>query len=727
MGEIRLETPLSETPGIAPGFLKKLQKLGLNTIRDLLWHFPVRYEDFSDIYKISDVVPGQLVTIQGTIEDADMRRAWRKRMTIVEATIRDDSGTIKAIWFNQPYILQTLKSGRLANFSGKVGVTNSELYLRHPAHEFIGSRNKTTTHTGRLVPIYPETRGLTSRGIRFLVQPILNNLEEVEEWLPQETLRRQKLFDIHSALWSIHFPKKLADAEAARRRFAFENLFLLQLLNIQRKAKLAEHKAPQIMTNLDELKRMVALLPFKLTFSQKRSLWEILQDMEHPRPMNRLLQGDVGSGKTVVAALAACVAAQNGYQTALMAPTEILAEQHFATLMNLLARLKLSPQPAVGLITGSGAKILYAEGLHADVKKEIFARKISSGEIAVAVGTHALISGKNKKSFSFKKLGLAVIDEQHRFGVRQRALLIDDYSKKNAPLPHFLSMSATPIPRTFMLTIFGDLDISLITEMPAGRKRVITKIVSPDERADAYEFMRGQVQAGRQVFVICPRISPAEENESAAEKNPARYYNSSLFKKLEIKSVTEEYEKLSQKVFPEFSVAMLHGQLKAKEKQEIMSKFREGKTNILVSTSVIEVGVDVPNATIMIIEGSERFGLAQLYQFRGRVGRGEHQSFCFLFTDSEGGSTKARLTAILEAKNGLELAEKDLKIRGPGEFLGETQSGFPDSAMSGLQDLTLVVSARREAASLLESDPKLKEYYPLKNKLSSFQKQIHPE
>jgi len=896
MPGIHLETSLSDISGITTGFLKRLERLGIRTIHDLLWHFPVRYEDFSEISKISDVIPGQLVTIRGTIESADIRQAWKRRMTIIEAVIKDDSGSIKATWFNQPYLLQTLKPGRIANFSGKVAVNSSEIYLRHPAHEFIGRAGKATTHTGRLVPIYPETRGLTSRGIRFLIHPILTNLEEIEEWVPEETLRVHSLPTVRAALWSIHFPQELSDADDARRRFTFENLFLLQLVNIRRKQKLAEKNASIIKLPISELRRMVDKLPFKLTFSQKRSLWEILKDMEKSKPMNRLLQGDVGSGKTVVAALAAFAAAGSGYQTAIMAPTEILASQHFATLQKTLYHIELVKKPTIGILTGSIARIVYGDDLATDVSKKAFAEKSRDGAIDIIIGTHALISGTGKKKI-FKKLGLVVIDEQHRFGVNQRKALItrtftdstqtdteksssdtkealvyeeitykirgavfevkkrlglghkeNIYQKalekefkkvglaiekeKAMPIsydnekigvyrpdfliehkiileikalpsvgkfekaqiwhylkgssyrlallvnfgrndveikriingfqspvesvsspsssvyvPHFLSMSATPIPRTFMLTIFGDLDVSLITELPVGRKRVETRIVPPHERDRAYEFIRVSVKTGRQVFVICPRIDKTQTLTDATRTNTDTAYPSdkragnfmenllpreSVFSPrqsaaFDVKSVTEEYEKLSKHIFPEFKVAMLHGQLKAKEKQDIMEKFRLGNTQILVSTSVIEVGVDVPNATIMMIEGSERFGLAQIYQFRGRVGRGEHQSYCFLFTDSESASTRARLKAILEAKNGFELAELDLKIRGPGEFLGEAQSGFPDSAMSGLQDLKLVVETKREASAILEVDPKLEDHPLLLARLDMYRQNLHLE
>lgn len=692
-----LSTFLADIPSIGPRFGQKLKRLNIATVGELLYHFPTRYEDFSQIYPIADLEPGQQATVQGVVENIDLRHSFRRHMTVVEAKIRDDSGAVRAVWFNQPYVKNVLRPGLLVNLSGKVAASDEDLYLSHPTYEPItGNDRQMTKHTGRLVPIYPETRGLTSKGIRFMIQPILQRLAPLREWLPPEVRRINRLPEVNTALRDIHFPERIEDALQAKRRFAFEDLFLLQLLNLRQKLKLAGEKAPVIPTDIEWLKKILAQLPFELTLSQKRSLWEILKDIQRPRPMNRLLQGEVGSGKTAVAALAATVAAKNGFQTAIMAPTEVLARQHFETFRKLFSGMTEFAQPPLGLLTANTQK------------KGSLRQLIRKGEVKIVIGTHALIA----KGTAFHNLGLVVIDEQHRFGVEQRAGLANQKTQK--ALPHFLSMSATPIPRTLMLTVFGDLDISTIDELPGGRKKIITKIVAPQNRAKAYGFIRAQIKRGRQAFVICPRIEPSE-------------VESANLKLWEVKSVKEEFEKLSQKIFPDLKVEMLHGQLKAKVKEGIMKKFREGKTDILVSTSVIEVGVDVPNATIMMIESAERFGLAQLYQFRGRVGRGEHQSFCFLFTESASKTTAARLKAIVEAKNAFELAEKDLELRGPGEFLGQKQTGLPDAAMKGLQNADLVKAARASAVKILESDPNLKKYPELLGKIREFEQKIHLE
>lgn len=877
-GPVKLLMPLLGIKGISPKFLKQLQKLGLQTVKDLLWHFPARYEDFSQIYKIADLEPGQQATIQAVVQEVGVRHTWRRHMAIVEALVSDHSGSLRIVWFNQPYIAQTLKPGKTVNFAGKVSISEEgEIYLSHPAYETVNGRNfgnnEETRHTARLVPVYPETKGLTSRGLRFLIQPLLNNLESLPEWIPKEILEKYDLTEVNDALKKIHFPSKVEEALEAKKRFSFEDLFLLQLSNLKQKLRLAEEKAPAIKTDLETVKTFIRELPFELTFSQKKSLWEIIKDLEKSHPMNRLLQGDVGSGKTVVAAMAAFIAAQNGFQTAIMAPTEVLARQHFLTFKKLISRTAAFHQPSIGLLTSSDSKIIYETDLETNIKKTDLQKKIKSGEIKITIGTHALI----QKSVGFKKLGLVVVDEQHRFGVRQRQALarginaeqtqnnteensgsdnvlykeltykirgalfevkkalggghkenvyqksvrqelekrkvgfneekqipiyydgkkvgtyrpdfvienkvilelkvlpfvgknekrqlwtylrdseyrlalLANYSpaelqierviydaarssasvpQNSAYVPHFLSMSATPIPRTLMLTVFGDLDISLITELPAGRKNIVTQIVPPDDYEKTYNFIRREVKRGRQVFVICPRIEPAQNNSEQTRNNAEFFPRSSASVprssalQWEVKSVKEEYEKLSKKIFPDLRVAMLHGQMKSKEKEGVMREFRGGRIDILVSTSVVEVGVDVPNAAIMMIEGAERFGLAQLYQFRGRVGRGEHQSYCFLFTNLK--SANERLKAILEAKNGFELAERDLKIRGPGEFLGETQTGFSDLAMKALQDVELVKSSREAAAKILNQDQKLKKHPLLKFRLQEFGKNIHPE
>ncbi len=706
MAQVALDTPLFEVLGAKSAFLKRLERLGLMNVRDLLWHFPFRYEDFSKIYPIADLEPGQQATIQGVIEEVHVGHSWRKHMSIVDATIADDTESIRAVWFNQPYVANVLKVGRLANFAGKVSISEEgDLYLSHPSYEIVHATE--TKHTARLVPIYPETRGLTSRGLRFIIQSVLKRAPTLKEWIPEPTLAKLGFPELNHAIHSIHFPKRMEDAAAARKRFLFEDLFLLQLANLQQKLKLAREKAPVVTADIEKVKAVLARLPFALTDSQKKSLWEIIKDIERPRPMNRLLQGDVGSGKTVVAAVAAMVAAENKYQTAFMAPTEILARQHFETMKGLLAKLPEELQPTIGLVTGSGATVLYENDVAAPVSKPAMAEKVAAGEIAIVFGTHALI----QKTLRFKNIGLVIVDEQHRFGVRQRAELV---TKKNGIIPHFLSMSATPIPRTLMLTVFGDLDLSLITELPGGRKPVATKIVLPIERQATYTFVKKQIKEGRQAFVICPRI---EKSEVLDLPNAV----------LEMRSVKEEYEKLRTKIFPDLRIAMLHGQMKGKEKTEIMQRFKAREFDLLVTTSVVEVGVDVQNASIMLIEGADRFGLAQLYQFRGRVGRGEYQSYCFLMAESDAKAANARLKAIMEAKNGFELAEKDLALRGPGQFFGEVQTGLPDIAMTALQDPMLVKASREAAAALLQSDPSLKASLPLKAKVAEFRTGLHLE
>jgi len=743
MPQIAEETPLFEIVGARAPFLRRLEKLGIATVGDLLRHFPSRYEDFTKIYKIAELEPGQQATIQGVIEEVHTRQSFRRHMSIVEAVIADDSGSIRAVWFNQPYIANILKAGRAANFAGKTSVSEEgEIYLSHPAHEILRGGlpsavdadgdgpmgvivEPITSHTARLVPVYPETRGLTSRGIRYILQTLFKKKPTFKEWLPDSVREELHFPELNEAFHAIHFPEHIENAAHAKKRFSFEELFLLQLLNARQKLKLAAEKAPAITADIEKIKDILAKLPFELTASQKKSLWEIIKDIEKPKPMNRLLQGDVGSGKTVVAAVAAIIAAWNGHQTAFMAPTEILARQHFETMKKFFASIALPDQPPIGLLTGSGATVLYANGLEAKLSKADIQKKVLDGEVKIVFGTHALI----QKSVAFQSLGFVVIDEQHRFGVRQRAELTTK-KDKSVPIPHFLSMSATPIPRTLMLTVFGDLDLSLITELPVGRKAIETKIVAPLERQKTYAFIREEVNKGRQVFVICPRIDPAEEDEAPGTKGESKEVKTAvkgMFKKLELKSVKEEYEKLSKKIFPDLRVAMLHGQMKPKEKETVMKQFKDREFDILVATSVVEVGVDIPNATIMMIEGAERFGLAQLYQFRGRVGRGAEQSYCFLMADSKSDTTNARLKAIMEAKNGFELAEKDLALRGPGQFFGDVQTGLPDVAMEALRDPELVAGSRGIAIKILQDSPTLSKHPPLRDRVELFQKKIHLE
>ncbi|MCL5004748.1 MAG: ATP-dependent DNA helicase RecG [Patescibacteria group bacterium] len=721
---LSLQTPLIEVKGVGLKFGEKFKKIHVQTVKDLLWYFPFRYEDFSNIVLIKDLKIGQHAVIRGEIVSVKIWKSWKKRMFILEALVSDSSGSIRAVWFNQRFLITTIKKGITVNLAGKIIETKGGLTISHPIHEIITASKRNANelrHTGRIVPVYPETKGLTSKGIRFLIKPLLDNIGKIEEPLPKEILNKEKIWGINEAIHSVHFPEKIEDAQEAKKRFAFEDLFFLQLVNLRQRIKLAQEKAHSSDFSIDEIKEMLAELPFELTHSQKKSLWEILQDLKKPHPMNRLLQGDVGSGKTIVAILAALVLAgwkkpfdaAQGKQTAFMAPTEVLAKQHYETFRKFFKKF----DKGAGLMTGSMAKIFYGDDLESDFKKSDLIKKIEKNELKIIFGTHALI----QKYVKFSDLALVIIDEQHRFGVKQRAELLKNH-KTNKTIPHLLSMSATPIPRTLSLTVFGDLDLSIIDELPKGRKEIITKIVAPSNRDKAYAFIRGEVKKGRQVFVICPRIEQTTDDEGQPVKK-----SSWLNTWENVKMVKEEYEKLSKKVFPDLRVGMMHGKMKAKEKNETMRQFSTRTIDILVSTSVIEVGVDVPNATIMMIEDADKFGLAQLYQFRGRVGRGEHQSFCFLLTESGSKSTHQRLRSLIEAKSGFELAEKDLAIRGPGEFLGEEQTGVPDLAMKAVRNPELVKSSRQAAEEILQKDPELKIYPLLKNRLDAFQKEVHLE
>ena len=702
-----LNTELIKIDGIGPKFIPKLARLNIKTVKDLLWHFPFRYDDFSKVIPIAELKPNQPATIQGTVKKIGLRRTFRQKLVLVEAIIVDDTGGVRALWFNQTYLLKVLKVGTRANFAGKIIESKKDLYLSNPVYEItssygISSANSGPRHTAGLIPVYPETRGVSSKLLRYILKPILTSIPLIEDFLPKEVLIKNVLPDINSALKKIHFPLRAIDAEVAKKRFAFENLFLLQLNNLKLKSQLAQEKSESIPVDQDFLSKLLAELPFVLTESQKEVLREVLSDIQRSRPMNRLLQGDVGSGKTVIAAIAAILAAKNGQQTAILAPTEVLAQQHYRTITKLFKGF----EKEIEILTG-GSK-----------GKKSLNEKIESGETKIIIGTHAII----QKTVKFKNLALVIVDEQHRFGVEQRAVLLRSEKNSQVLIPHLLSMSATPIPRTLALTIFGDLDLSIINELPAGRKPIITKVVSPSKRPDAYGFIKEQILKGRQAFVICPRIEPGTKDEEER-----KVLSESQQKLLDLKSVKEEFERLSKNIFPDLKIAMLHGKLKNTEKENIMKDFQDKKYDILVSTSVIEVGVDVPNASIMMIEGADRFGLAQLYQFRGRVGRSEHQSYCLLFTDSDSTSTQYRLDSLLTAKNGFELAEKDLQLRGPGQFLGKEQTGLPDIAMDALKNIELVKAAKSSAEELLSNDPDFSKNPLLAERFKEFHQNIHYE
>jgi len=731
-------TPLEKVKGIGTITHRRLKKLGIKTIQDILFHFPHRYEDFSNFLAISEIKINTACTIQGQIKKIETSRTWKRKMFITEALVEDKTGAIKATWFNQPYLTKIIKEGDFVFLSGKVVFDKNGVYLSSPIYEKISNQDLETmdqAHTGGLISVYPETEGLSSRWIRSLIKRFFLYFEDrIPETLPEDIIKENNFLGINEALKQIHFPDSLESADKARKRFSFEELFCIELFVLRERLKLAKEKAVPIALNLESVQRFVGSLPFKLTDDQRKCSWQILKDLERPRPMNRLLQGDVGSGKTVVAAIAALNIFKAGFQTAFMAPTEILAKQHFQTVFSALKNFNLN----IGLLTGKEDKF-YSKKLKTDVieisrqkllkmiagKISPYTKKLETG-LDILIGTHALIQDKVK----FGKLALVVVDEQHRFGVEQRARLCANSSEKR--IPHLLSMTATPIPRTLALTVYGDLDLSLIIQMPKGRKKIITKIISPKEREKTYLFIKKQVGQGRQVFVICPRI----ENKKNAPPDASTHRRVDVRgwgdKKdfngwAEVKAVEEEYKKLSKEVFPNLKVAMLHGKMKSKEKEKIMKDFKNKKSDILVSTSVVEVGIDVPNATVMMIEGAERFGLAQLHQFRGRVGRAEHQSYCFLLTTLPDQLNRRRLKAMVDFDSGFKVAEKDLEIRGPGDFTGTRQWGIPDLTMESLKDLSLIEKTREAAKAILQQDPELKKYPALREKLKRFREKIHLE
>ncbi len=720
-----LSTPIEKISGIGTVYQKKLKRLGIKTIRDLFSHFPHRYEDFSTITPIIKIKLNETVCIQGKILEIKNTRTWKKKMFLTNAVIEDKTGAVKIVWFNQPYLTKTLKIGDEVYLAGRTTLANNGLYLTNPTYEKFFKNG--LTHTGRIIPIYPETVGLSSRWLRYIINPLLISFKnKIPETLPQKILEENNLLPINKAIQQIHFPETLDLAEQARKRFSFEELFLIELAVLRTRMKLNKEEAVSIPMDVDLIKRFVDSLAFKLTDAQRKSAWQILKDMEKNRPMNRLLEGDVGSGKTVIALIAALEVIKAGYQVTFMAPTEILAKQHFKETASLFKDFKIN----IGLLTGKEDKYV-SKKLKNDVieiSRKKLLEKALEGDMNIMIGTHALIQDKVK----FGNLGLVILDEQHRFGINQRAKLVQKNNEKEAvKIPHLLSMTATPIPRTLALTVYGDLDLSLIDQLPKGRKKIITKIIAPAKRKESYEFVRKEVKKGRQVFVICPRIesgkSEAIEEDNKIIKKTTKKQKDNNSPWADVKAVKEEYEKLSEKIFPELMVDMLHGKMTPKEKEEIMRDFKDKKTDILVSTSVIEVGIDMPNATVMFIEGSERFGLAQLHQFRGRVGRSKYQSYCFLFTDSPSQKTFQRLKALITSEDGFKLAEKDLEIRGPGDFSGVRQWGIPDLIMGSLKDVFLVEKTRNAAQEVLEQDPELKNHPFLRERLQNFNQKVHLE
>ncbi len=690
---VTLDTTIDKLYSVGKATAARLERMGINTVRDLMFFFPFRYEDYRKITAIKDLQPNTSANIVGQIELISNKRSHRKRFYITEAIVSDTTDQAKVIWFNQPFIAKNLNVGDRVSLAGKVEEDNfNTIVLKSPVYEKIISGQ--TTHTSGLVPIYHLTSNLTQKQIRFLVKQILPMAGQLEDWLPPEIVKRQKLFSLPRAIEKIHFPSSFSDIDNARKRLGFEELFLVQIQTILARQKLESSPSPKIKFRENEIKAFVKNLSFTLTLAQKKAAWEIITNMQNDRPMSRLLEGDVGSGKTVVAVMAMLNTALNGYQAALMVPTEILAYQHYENILKLLKSFGLT----IGLVTRS--KIAISNNPNNEKMNSSFVIRHSP----IVIGTHALIQEK----IEFTNLALAIIDEQHRFGVEQRLALmaksnlLSDNKKaanKELPIPHLLTMTATPIPRSLALALYGDLKLSIIDEMPAGRKPISTHIVPEHKRVDGYRFIRKEIGHGRQVFVICPLIDISD--------------------KTGVKSVKEEYKKLDETIFPDLPIGFLHGRLKPKEKERVMQDFLDNKISILVSTSVVEVGVDVPNATIMMIEGADRFGLAQLHQFRGRVGRGAHQSYCFLFTDSDSPVTIQRLEALSQHHSGFELAKIDLELRGPGEVYGTAQKGFPELKVATLFDYELMKTARDEAEKLLKKDKDLEKHPLVQNQLKS--------
>lgn len=697
---MQLDTTISAVNRVGKALAKHLNRLGIFTVEDLLHYYPFRYEDYRGLQSIKDLKEGMAATVRVKVELIANRRSFKTRKIITEALATDGSGSLRVIWFNQPYIIKNIKTGDSLFFSGVVKTDMLGCQLINPAYERALNADS-ATHTARLVPIYYLTAGITQKQLRFIIKQALSGINGLADWLPEDVLESYDLSPLQSAILGVHFPHDENNLQQSLNRLKFDELFLLQLKAELTKIGRQKEKAPVIVFKEQEIKEFVEQLPFALTKGQKVAAWEILQDLEKPMPMNRLLSGDVGSGKTVVAAMAIYNVALAGYQSALIAPTEILAKQHFETLKKVL-----KDELKIVLLTRSQ----FFSSEKGEVNKKEAIELINSGTAQVVVGTHAILS----ENISFHQLSLAIVDEQHRFGVEQRKAL-KDKAKYGNLTAHFLSLTATPIPRSLALTVYGDLELSVIDEMPLGRKAIMTRLVEPINRQKAYDFIRKQVKNGRQVFVICPLISDGSEGEQL----------SSLDILNEKKTVLKEYERLSKNIFSDLRVGYLHGKMKPKEKDAAMEKFKNGETDILVATAVVEVGVDIPNASVMMIEGAERFGLSQLHQFRGRVGRSTHQSYCFLFTSTTPGENAVdRLHFFEKNLSGFKLAEHDLDMRGPGEVYGTTQSGMMNLRLAKLTDLDLIKKARSAASKIA---PVLKSYPNIKEKVKLFLQTTHLE
>lgn len=668
-------TSLSRIKGVGPKSAEQFGLAGLYTVGDLIHFLPRRHEDFSEVVKIADIRPGKM-TIKARCEKISTRPV-RRGLRLTTATLVDDTGKLQAVWFNQPYRTTQLgDSDEEFYFSGEFEFSYNRYQLTNPSAEKVSDM---PVQTDRLLPVYPAIKGLKSQLVRKILAELRPLMTMLPETLPPDIVEGEKLASRSEALLGMHFPATAEEVAKARERLAYEELFQLLLasqLNKQANSRLAGWRIP---FEQPVVAGFVKKLPFELTDAQRRAAWEILQDFEKATPMNRLLQGDVGSGKTVVAGLAARQAASSGLQTAVMAPTEILATQHAITLRNLLEPFGVQVGLLAGSVKGKARQVLY--------------ENILNGSVDVVVGTHALIQDNVK----FHRLGFVVVDEQHRFGVAQRQALLE----KSSTMPHMLAMTATPIPRSLALTVYGELDVSILNQRPKGRKPIKTKIWSPNSRAQLYEFVDKEIAAGRQAYVICSLIEGSPDND--------------------MKSVEAEHKKLKGSVFKHRKIGLLHGKLKPDEKEAVMKRFADGELDILVSTTVVEVGVDVPNATVMIIEDADTFGLAQLHQLRGRVGRSDMQSYCFLVT-SDSSKPSQRLREVERSDDGFYLAEVDLKLRGPGEIYGRAQHGALNLQVATLADTKLIARAQRSAKAFVESGKELSEYKELAKEVGRYQR-----
>lgn len=710
---------------------KALKRLGLSTIADLLLHLPQRYENISDIQSVGALGKGQDAVVFGQLGGLKTRKSWKSKVPISEGWIEDGTARIKIMWFHQPYLAKMLTDGMYVKAAGKVAGTEGKLYLTNPEIEKLDSLpidrhdsifNGTESLDDTIYPVYRETKGVTSKWFYHTVQKCFGAgvLDKLPDPIPEAIRDRYNLPSLATALIWIHTPKKAEHAESARKRFAFEEVFYIQTAKAKERAAITVSSSYVVETNAAHIKAFTERFPFPLTNAQAKSIQDILTDFGGKHPMSRLLEGDVGSGKTAVAATAAYAVATSrppeglaaklqygNLQVAYMAPTEILAKQHFESFIQYFKHLPIQ----IGLITGSGCFKFPSKSnpeKPTPISKAQLLKWVKNGEIPILIGTHALIY----KSVEFKHLAHVIIDEQHRFGTNQRRAL----AKKDARMPHLLSMTATPIPRTLALTVYGDLDISLLDEMPKGRKAIITKIYAPSQMDEIYDHVRSELKDGRQAYVICPRIDEPDPSKENA---------------LQLKSVKQEAERLKKQVFKDARIDILHSKMTPKEKDTVMLKFLNHEVDILVATSVVEVGVNVPNATNIIIEGAERFGLAQLHQLRGRVVRGTFQPYCFAVTskDTSGktGKTMERLKALTEAKNGFELAEYDLTLRGSGELYGMKQWGLTDLGMEAIKNIKMVEAARKEAQALIAQDPDLKQYPVIAHKIAHLNKTLHME